>query len=358
MSLTTFSQGRAAKAGYKLVTSYDWDTGTGVELGAGDGLELLPSGTPKTEIGAIENQGLCGAGVQLAKLVGTESVSGSPSFNFAYYDVRRLIMSAYGAETVADLTGGAYSHLATIDEINSNVGSFAWPDKLVAHDIENCKVGGYEATFEEGALGVFKPDLLGRRELTDGSGSNTLATLAAVTLPTAPTTRYVLHPQFTVRMNAASGSALAGGDVIKPSKITIKLERGWASRRTTANGLFIDAPVGGAWIKTSLALDFPINEVAAHYGWMRALTELKCDVVASGSAIGASGFNDQYKWEWPLLQVDASGWPDLNTPDLLTITLNGEGHTARDSLTSGMLFSGHRLTIQDNEAISHLTNGT
>jgi len=360
MSLTSYAAGATCYAGFKTHTN-DWNTtNTGVQLGAGDGLELLPNGVPRTATVMAENTALIGGGpgVQRYPTKATESIEGAATFNWNYSGPQRLIASLFGVEVASSLGSGGYSHLFTLGNNSSIVGNFAWTDNLRCHDLNMAKVEAITfALPADGQRGTITPTFLAKRELVDGSGANTTSTMASVTLPTQASTRYAVltSSQLIVRYNAASGDALAAGDKIYPSGMTLTFARAYKRRRTARNAPYVDEPVVGAWLPVSGSLTFPIDEVSGWWSDMVDGTEKKMDIALTGSLIGGSVYW-KYLFELPSVNVSTEGLPDLNTPDLLETTINFTAHYAASQPT-GMAFNFPRLTVTDTTATTHATNG-
>src|SRR3990167_9894307 len=209
MSVTSFAAGAPGYAGFKLHTT-SWNTGTGTAIGAGYGFELLPSGAPRTNVGMNENNSIVGgAGFRKYPVKGTETFEGAFKANFAYAGSQAFFSALYGEEATS-ANGTGYNHLLTVGKTTHGVGNLAWTDNLVCHDIPSTKVKGITATWNEASIGEIDVAVLGRRELIDGSGSNTLSSMADATLPTQPAIKYLIahSSQAVVRIKDASAGAL------------------------------------------------------------------------------------------------------------------------------------------------------
>lgn len=359
MGLATYAIGAPAVAGFRFHTN-DWNsTNTGAALTTGDGFELLPSGVPRTTVMMSEVDSVTGGvGIKRYPVKGSEEFKGSLKMPASYSGPQRMIAGFYGADTTSSLGSGAYSHLLTFTNNSTYSGTLAWTDNLVCHDCSMTKIESYGVDWKEGALGVFEFGVVGKRELIDGSGANTLSSVNSnCTLPSQPAIRYMIisSAQCTVRIRNAADGALAAGHVYYPNAISLKFARELKRRKTSHNLPYIDEPLVGNWIPVTGTISFPIWDLIQDWTDIVAGTEKKMDIAFVGTTIGG-GFTWKYLWEFPSVYIKSDGLPDLNNPDLLELSFPFTAHTA-NSAPTGMAFTTPRLTITDTTAASHLTNG-
>lgn len=367
MSLSTYALGQRAIGGFKFHTA-DWNTtNTGTALGSGDGIEWLYKGTPKTKVIWTDNtRSTGGAAIQYKREKVQEEFDGSFSVNAGFRLNQRLVAAVYGTDTTTLISGTAYSHLMTFNSIMGGVnGNLGWTDNLNLHDCAMFRVESIDFDWAENKIGELTVNGFGKREILDGSGSNTLATVNAnCTLPTQNTTRYqfLSSAQARVRLALAASGALGAAadytatDAIYPNHIKMSIKRKYMRRHTNLNNPYMDEPVGSDWYEISGTLDLPIMEYAALYTNLIPGTEHKMDIRFLGSQIAVTGQYDTWTWEHPSVTIDTSGLPSLDTPDLLKVSIPWKASTATTAPT-GMAFTTPRLTIIDATSASHLTNG-
>ena len=362
MPLTTFAVGAPAVAGFRTHTN-NWNTtNTGVALTTGDALEFLLDGAPTTKPVYAENASVYGGvGVQRAGLGASKlEWEGPVKFNGMFLSaLSRFFALFFGTETTASLGSGAYSHLFTLAVNSQMVGNFAWIDNLLCHDIPMCKVQSLEFEFEAGQIPTVTVGLIGKRELTDGSGANTLAgmTTTAITFPSQPAIRYPLLSSgvSTFRLNTASGALLASGDAMNPSGIKLSFQRKMEKRFTNLNTPYCDEPVCGGWFEIGGSMTFPTIAAAAEWNRIVGQTECKLDVEFTGSTIGG-GITYEWFFEFPSIFPTGDGAPKPSGPNLLGYELPFTAYSAI-SHPSGMSFALPRFTVTDNVSANHGTNG-
>jgi hypothetical protein len=348
MSLTSYALGASAVAGFKTHTN-DWNTtNTGVDLGANDALEILMQGAPRSAVGMSENLSATG-GVGIRKYPVKATENSGP---------QRLWALLYGTEAVA-ANGSGYDHTMTWATNSTGTGNLAWTDNLVCHDIPMLKVNGLTFESAEGQIATLTANVVGKQELIDGSGLNTLANMTdgTVTLPTQAAIRYLQtnDAQCVVRIADASAAALGAGNVVNPSLVRIAMNRQMQNRFTTLNTPYIDEPLAGNWLEPAITLEFPLWDTTQDWTDIVAATEKKMDIIYTGTTIGG-GANWEYKWEFPSVFISSDGLPELSNEDLLTLTMNCMAHTAATAPT-GMAFTLPRLTITDTTSATHFTSG-
>lgn len=374
VSANSYGQGSALIAGWEWHTN-DWDTLGGVQLAAGDAIKaLLTGGMPITTSVLTDNDGALvvvnAFPMRDESQLEAELVAGSLRANWAYGidALQKMIAGYFGVDTESANGDGSHEHVLTMVGHNVLTGSFAWDDNRIAHDIPQCIVAGleFEATRAIGQVGL---TVIGRREIQDGSGNNSRATLASCTVPSTYETvtatsakqspRYVaIDGSTTVRINAQSDIALAAGDEVYPSRIQLVFPKNLESRLTGRNFPWIDQPICGGVAEPTLVLEFSsdgLDDVpASRFDWMRQGTPLKCDIEFKGTTIdGVAPNNYRYFFEIPSVQLTGTQ-PQPNGAGLMQVTYQGmmkHAHTAPTGMT-GITFP--QLTIT-NERTASLT---
>lgn len=346
-------------AGFRTHTN-DWNTtNTGALISTGDAVDMRLDGAPVPKPKYAENTGVYGGvGWQRMGLPASQVEWGGPvTFNARFYSaLTRMFAVFFGAETVAAIGSGAYTHAFTMASKPAWVGNFSYNDFLMCHDIAMVKVKGLEFEWNEGQIPKVTVDMFGKRELVDGSGLNTASTMvvSSVTYPTQSTTYpYPLLQGSTIRVHTASGIALAAAHALGVAKINIKLERDYKDYFTNLNLPYRDEPIAGGWFKGSVTFGFPYLKTVAEWDRIVGQTECKIDIAFTGEAIGAN----TWKWlfEFPCAYaVSEAPKPSNPTPPTFDLTFDVGSALANPS---GMSFSVPTFTVTDVITGSHSTNG-
>lgn len=360
MAMTAYGHGTEAVWGFKTHTG-NWNTvDTGTALSTGDGFPVLLAGVPKTTTEIAANNSAPGTlAIQKPGVKTREGVAGSfkSLAQFNCDALLRMFACHYGAEATAQQGGTtAYNHAFTYATNTALVGNLAGTDNIRLRDFPMTKIMAFEIEIMEGEIGVvtFEPAL--KKELNDDSGSNTLANVNTnCTIPSVISTPYLTLADTTVRVNAQSGGALGGGDVVGVTGVRMRFARAWnVGRRNSVSGLFIREPVGGAWGLVGLELTFDADEDTG-YTWMKGATALKADVTIDSGVEAGTAYNYQWLAEYPYLEPSTDGLPDLSTEDITTEALNMVGKKALTNPT-GMAFQQAQLTVTDQVTGDHSTS--
>ena len=157
-------------------------------------------------------------------------------------------------------------------------------------EVPSFKISKYVVTWETGKpvhAVVSGPGF----DLIIDSETNTLITAAAVTILERKNRSYMAQTE--IRMNDASGIALAAGDKIGPSKVVLTAER----KLTGHTGTFvskgrevIDEPTNDGAFTSTLSMTFPRTVDAAGRAKIQSNTSQKCEIITTGPAIEGAIF--------------------------------------------------------------------
>lgn len=325
MSETSFALGEGAAAGFKI-NAAEWNTSnTGVVMGTNDRVEITGVDL-KPKVTWADNDALPGAvAIRRAGVIAQYDYVGKLTGNLPYHGIGRFMASLWGSETTTEygVAGAAYNHLFIPAADSPYYAAFAYGNLMECHDFAFLHVFGGTFTYATNAIPKVEWDVIAKKELTDGSGSNTLVTLGNLShLATQPATRFpMLHAApTTIRMNTSSGIALATGDKRYPSQVVISVKRTMGPLMSLQNAPFTDQPHNNGWLDIMVTLTFPNYKTASDWTAALAGNLNKLDMTSIGDVIGSSE-TFQHIWELPLLEIDANGLPNISKPGLLGYTI-------------------------------------
>lgn len=354
--IDTFMQNAPAVWAFNF-HSNAWTQNTGVLLGAGDGFEVYPQGSPRQSTGPAANNAIFGNRLSRANLVATHKVEGPYTCPWLFHGLQRQVGAFFGAEAKATASGGtAIDHTFTPAANSPYIGNLAWEDRMVCHDYPAVKFQSVTLRCNQGEIGEVVLAPYGRRELIDGSGLNTTSTMDSVTLPTQPAIKYVQNAAsiLTCLMNTSAGSALSVlTDEYNLVGFEVTFTRQWRERFDSSNLPYPSEPVCGTMIQVSGSLSFSLwadetGEVGTSE-WLQIInqTKMKARITLQGTSIGGSP-EDYYSWiiNLPYLQFSTDGIPQFNTPGAPEVTLN---FMASEELStpSGMSYPYPYVTVRD-----------
>lgn len=328
--ITTFAQNQPSIWAFDF-HSNAWLLNVGVEHGAGDGFEVYPQGSPRTVTEPGENAAIFNNRVDRGRVVARKKVTGAYTCPWMFAGLQKQIAMWWGTEVTVIASGGSgYKHTITPAANSANIGNLAWTDTLVCHDIPCIKMQKTTFRCENGELGEVEFEPYGRRELIDGTGANTLATMANVTLHTQPGIKYVQNSSsiLTFQMNASTGGSLAASDEYNLVGFELSCERVWRERFDSSGLPYPSEPVCGTALK--FAGSFKFSLVADETGevgtdeWLQIVdqTQMKATIDLVGSSIGGSPTDYwRQKFYLPRIQFDTSGLWQFNTPGSPDLTL-------------------------------------
>lgn len=291
--------------------------GTEVALGAADQIapraiditrankEFLPDTTLKGSVWGNSGQ------------VGAKAVEGTLRIPLRYGNgCPKLAALIFGE---VETPGGAnpYTHPLNVQNYLTKFFTLAWQD--VANSGATVYMSVPSAIAEEATFswngstpGELALSFVGE-SLDRDAGTNGSTQMAALTLADSGT--WILPTDGVLWLNAASGSTLVVGDVLKPTAIEIKIRRP-LSRDFQVDGTgAIALPVAADVGEVTLTLEFPGLGATSSYASavdefmdrFEALTELKASLTFTKDA------NNIWAWQFPRLQVVEM--PPVNLPD-------------------------------------------
>ena len=266
--------------------------GTAAAIGVGDGFLALPWAADPTN-GTITDDSL-GQFFPVSATPGQTKLDATVTAYARYNDevLLSILAGFFGtAGTPALHTGGTLSHdhVLKINKIIDGV-FFTLAAKLgsgFVEEIPSWKVAKLIVTMETGKPVQFQFSGPGFDLVVD-STTNTLSTFNSVTI--LETANRAYFGQAVFRMNDASGSALATGDKIGPSKAVLTLER----KLTGVYGSFVDTGAGRDLIDEptndglfSGTFEITYPRLANNTGRLKIKgnTPQKCDITLTGPII-------------------------------------------------------------------------
>lgn len=152
-------------------------------------------------------------------------------------------------------------------------------------EVPSLKISKYVVTWETGKpvhVVVSGPGF----DLIIDSATNTLVTAANVTILERKNRSYMAQTE--IRMNDASGIALAAGDKIGPSKVVLTAERklaGVTGSYVSKGRDVIDEPTNDGGFTATLAMTFPRTVNATGRAKIQTNTTQKCEIITTGPLI-------------------------------------------------------------------------
>jgi hypothetical protein len=294
--MTYWGKGFACAAGAKKGTTWN----SPVACGASNGFAFKSEGiTPNAAL--IMDEQVNGQATQLFGDKGNETHQGQLELDAKYEGLELFIAMAMGTAGVPTQVGSdnAYKHVFQINDHKEGLFASMCFNKVVnVWEYPSVKFDGFDFTCNKGGRATLKFPLIGSSlNLNTSSGTNNLTTVGNLTIPA--NISYLLFKQMAIRINAASGSALANTDLIYPSDFSISLANNYAKDDvTTELGYLVSEPKQDGFAQISGSLGFSIFTDAAPGGnktlldAMLAKTRMKMDVVLTGPiANGATPFS-------------------------------------------------------------------
>jgi len=283
--------------------------GTAVECGANNGLLIRPDSLNETR-DVLKDDSL---GQYFAKDsdLTTRNAGGSIPMWLRYdgneHLALALVMGTSGGAPVQQGVTAAYKQtLAIADCIDGLFATFAKNIRVNVDEYPSVKFGALtlEGSVGQPILATFEVQA-SHREVNSVVNDDT--TFANVTV--LESQHRVLFGQGVFRMNAASGGALSGSDVIKPSSFRLTLKRslkGIVGLGTDSNS--IDEPTSDGRPECMLSLKFDRHTDVAAFVAFAAATKQKMDITFTGALIESTYYRT-FKIELPSLKYTA-----VNTP--------------------------------------------
>lgn len=286
--------------------------GTAVAVGAGNEISFL-SGQAKRSA-SVESDNSRGLAFTKDGTPGPVSIAAGFNHNLRYEGLD-VILAAFMGIAGAPAIQGAGPAYQNIYKWNTDIyGIFVTLAKLMTpntyiEEVPTAKISGLTITGEVGAKPLqLAIETIGINKVAD-SVINTLATFSSVTMPTGADLNPVMFSHLAFRMNAQSGAALAGGDVILPSKFSLSLKRKLKGEytgayRTTGSNIqdLIDEPTNDGMPELKLTLEFPTHSAATYLTALGSDSRYKMDIAATGALLNATYYY-KHLWQFPHLQL-------------------------------------------------------
>lgn len=279
------------------------------KCGAGDGLLILPTSiTRKADIDVDDSLGTF---FSTDGTPGPVTVEGSLPVYLRYDGAHQnLIAATLGLATdpTQVVAGFAWSHIAKWSKaVDGIFYTFAKNMKNYVEEYPSLKVAGFTIKGEVGKPLQITYDIIATSKVPD-STINTTATMASVTY--FETSNRVRFSEGVFRLNTASGSALAAGDVIYPSGFELSVKRKLSGfhtgQYTEATGAakqeWVNEPSNDGQPDISLKLDFPRHTSSSRVVELSNDTRKKMDITFTGALISGSTYRS-IKFELPHLQL-------------------------------------------------------
>ena len=284
--------GREILIGAKKASAW----GTAVACGANDGLLALALDLGQ-QIELLRDEPM-GLGFSPDTSQGRETVNGSLRAHLRYDGQEAMLlalaMGAAGAPTqlgattayhhTLQLTDGLAGLFATLAAKKKSDLVFEWPSQ---------KVSGFTI---KGGMRIpteITLDLIGATLARNGgSGTNNTTTIASVTYRDKQN-RVIGDENAYVRLNAASGGALAASDNIYPSEFTLTMKRPMEGDHVLDQTSYLTEPLGTGFPECSLDLTFPqFGDVgASRWTDFAAKTAAKLELLLKSGALAGTAEN-------------------------------------------------------------------
>lgn len=314
-------KGFAHKMGLDIASTW----GTAVEVAAGDGIPFLSEGlTP--DITLVDNNRLTGTPFQGEGTKGTERYQGPISVDVDAETIHRMLAVLMGHATNSQQGGEeAYEHTLYMNESLEGVMAtivFGQESEFV-REFTTAKFDSVEFTCspDSNLQATFQAAAQGRND-NEGAGTNTLTTWGTITDPS--NSNIFTWNDLVVRINDQSAGALASGDQIYISELSLSINNQLKlDRFTTQYAPLISEPKrnGFVLVEGSITLDeIDTTTALALMSDAQDKTVKKMDWVFTGGSASAS-YDYTMTFEFAGLQflpiddaVDGPEIPDLTLP--------------------------------------------
>ena len=294
---------------YALKKGAAW--GTAVEVGADDGLLLLPTGV-KSGDAAVEIDDSQGLFWSVDGTPGQVKVDGDLP-GYLRYDgcdlLLALFMGSAGVPVLQDPGIASYDYTYDLaDHLDGLFATFVRHWKNYVEEIRSLKAISLTLRGERGKPLQLAVGCIGDHSVRDGV--NSAASYANVTI--GETAHRVHMAQGVFRVNDQSGAALAVGDLIRPNSFELTVTRKvtqTASGALTTGGSsprdVIDEPVNDGMPEVSLKLGFPYHTSKTRLDEMGTDARKKMDMVFTGALIEGA-IHRQFVLQLPHLQYKST----------------------------------------------------
>jgi hypothetical protein len=318
-----YAKGFRTLGAYKRATAWN----TPVLLGAGNGFEYLSESlAPDAQF--IPDEQVSGSATRLFGDKGNEFHSGDVMADMRYQGLDTIIALAMGTAGAPTQVGvdDAYKHVFKVANDKEGLfATFAFDKKVAVWEYPTAKVGGFTLQASNGQrVKLTAPLIPGSLNLNVGSGTNTLATMGSVTLPTMRD--FLLFSQTQIRINAAADGALDDDDLVYASEFSLTLNNNYPTDDvTTRLGNRVDEPVQDGFSDFTGVLNFSKynNEAqgnSALFDALMAKTRMKATVTFTGPiADGATPYSLKL---WLNDLQFSSGEANVGGPQRVPLNLN------------------------------------
>lgn len=295
--------------------------GTAVEVGAGDGIEVL-SCTPDGSTQPIEDMQITGRVTQRESSPGNRNVTAALATALRYegneHDIA-MVMGTAGVPTTVDAS--AYQHALRIaDQLDGLFATLAYELVKDTKVIEIPGVKWNQLTVRGRANERIQLELSGIGfDYEDASSINTTTTIDNVTLPS--NREYALMSQVVASLNDQDGADFGAGDVRYITGFEIQVARALEGRVSTQFGDKPDEPIETGFAKVTGSIEFPAVQDGSPGGNLAfiadqmALTRKKAKLaITSPNLAGAATQYFQHVLWLPNLQF-GEGKPGIGGPE-------------------------------------------
>lgn len=257
--MTLAVKGYAATFGFKQDAPAPGTYRTPVLVGAGDGIEPT-SESISQDAGFIESEALTGSRSRSAGDRGNELHNGDMEFEMKYEGLETILAMALGtaAAPVQQGADDAYLHEFTIldTDLEGLFGTLVIDKQLEVWEYPSCKIGSITIAASSGSLTTLTATFVcSNLNRNTSSGTNNESTVASITVPT--NRDFLLFEHLAIRMNAQSGAALAGADLVYPAEFSITMDSAHVTDDvTTRYGREIDEPVPDNFLNVTASINF------------------------------------------------------------------------------------------------------
>lgn len=330
--------------------------GTPVTLGVGDGLLIRTWGVKPTR--EFNEDDSLGQDFISGQDKGKQSAAGSPTAYLRYRGLETFIALLMGnASVTAELTASQGDYRHDLKMTSSTLGKFATiaanlkSDKR--HEVPSAKVMGITITSETGNPVEIAFDILGDDVVTGSANVK-----ATVSIPDTGN-RVISDTNHSLRINAQSGVALAGGDAVKASKCVLTIKRSpegdWVK-----GTVGMDEPDGGGHPEITLAVTLTRYDNSVWYDAWTAQTAQKGRWKFTGAQLGTGELRTFEMW-FPKMEL-IEGEPDFTGPGkipqelvfkLFSVSVAPTGFTSSETeLPSNVIEPVRVQILNDNSTVA------
>lgn len=294
--------------------------GTSVEPTGTAGVYVKAHTPPKGARKLITNEDEFGRGMASeGQILEHEAQSGSMSMRCYWEGVEPFIASLMGIYNGAEVavSTGVYGHTSELDTTMDSVfHSIAWDEGDEVKAVNSAKIISGTFSYQDG-LSLDVNYMGDKVEVKD-------AWTKPLNVDFASEGKGIFKlGGATVKINDESGAALADGDKLFPSGIDIAVTRGFEALPIIAGSDTIAEPVEKTAPVVEVTLTFPKKETetAAFLTAFNDRKYKKMSITFDGGAIGATGYNYEFRFDFPKLMIMEA--PDFaqDTPLPTTIKL-------------------------------------